>query len=464
MAPRDHRRVHANRHRVVVVFSSQMASSLTTEPMSLADCDVGRGHLGDALAVHVGGGDPGVEGEAGQDRGLGGGVEPLDVGGRVGLGVAELLGLLQRLGEAGTGGVHLVEDEVGGAVDDPEHPGHRVAGQRLAQRSHDRDRAGHRGLEVEVAPGLLGGLEQRRAVLGQQRLVGGDDAGAVLERGEDQRAGRLDAADHLDDQVDVVAGDQPRGVGGQQPLGDLDLARRVEPAYGDTDELDRGAHPGRQVAGLLLQQPHHLRADRAAAQHRDLEPSVAHSSHPYVGCEQVVQSLAADDDARRPVPHRDHRRPERVVVVGGHGAAVGAGAGDRDQVAGADVAGQELVLDHDVAGLAVLADDPGQDRRCVGAAAGQGARVVGVVEGGADVVAHPAVDGDIGARSAAVELDLLDRADRVDRAHRRADDRPARLDREPGLRRCRARGTRGPTISLISWASCLGSEGSSWVV
>ena len=68
---------------------------------------------------------------------------------------------------------------------------------------------------------------------------------------EDQRAGRLDAADHLDHQVDVVAGHQARGVGGEQPLGDVDLARRVDPAYGDPDQLDRGAHPGRQVAGLL---------------------------------------------------------------------------------------------------------------------------------------------------------------------------------------------------------------------
>ena len=160
--------------------------------------------------MDVGGGDPGVEGQRGQDRGLGGGVEALDVGGRVGLGVPELLGLLERLGEAGAGGVHLVEDEVGGAVDDAEHPGDLVAGERLAQRAQDRDRAGDGGLVVEVAAGLLGGLEEGRAVLGEQRLVGGDHRGAVLERGQDQRAGRLDAADHLDDQVDVVAGDQAR--------------------------------------------------------------------------------------------------------------------------------------------------------------------------------------------------------------------------------------------------------------
>ena len=45
----------------------------------------------DALAVDVAGDDVGVEGDAGEDRGLGGGVEALDVGGRVALGVAEAL-------------------------------------------------------------------------------------------------------------------------------------------------------------------------------------------------------------------------------------------------------------------------------------------------------------------------------------------------------------------------------------
>ena len=83
--------------------------------------DVGGGDVGDALAVDVGRGHPGVEGQAGQDRRLGRGVEALDVGGRVGLRVAERLSLGQGLGEAGALGVHLVQDEVGGAVDDADH-------------------------------------------------------------------------------------------------------------------------------------------------------------------------------------------------------------------------------------------------------------------------------------------------------------------------------------------------------
>ena len=63
---------------------------------------------------------------------------------------------------------------------------------------------------------------------------------------------------------------------------------------------------------------------------------------------------------------------------------------------------------------------------------GERAGVVRVVQRGADVVAHPAVDRDVGAPGAAVEGDLLDRADLVDGAHRRADDRAAGLDGQAG--------------------------------
>src|SRR5688500_7858424 len=160
-------------------------------------------------------------------------------------------------------------------------------------------------------------------------------------------------------------------------------------------------------------------------------PSLMSDTH--IGRQQVGDSLSSQHGESLPVPNSDHRRTQRVVVVGGHGSAVGAGAGHRHQVAGTHVSGQELVLDDDVAGLAVLADDPGQDRRGVGAARGERGGVVGVVEGGADVVAHAPVDGDVRAPCAPVELDLLDGADLVDGAHGWTDDRPAGLDREPRL-------------------------------
>ena len=64
-------------------------------------------------------------------------------------------------------------------------------------------------------PALVGRGEQLGAVVGQQLLVAGDHRLAGLQRGEDQLAGRLDAADDLDDHVDVGIVDDRGGIGGE---------------------------------------------------------------------------------------------------------------------------------------------------------------------------------------------------------------------------------------------------------
>ncbi len=115
-----------------------------------------------------------------------GGVEALDVGGGVGLGVPEGLRLLERFRVGRPAGVHPVENEVRGPVDDSEHPSDPVADEGLAQRADERHRPGHRGLEVEVDAVFLRGREQGLGVLCEQCFVRGDDAGAVFEGGEDE--------------------------------------------------------------------------------------------------------------------------------------------------------------------------------------------------------------------------------------------------------------------------------------
>ena len=63
-----------------------------------------------------------------------------------------------------------------------------------------------------------------------------------------------------------------------------------------------------------------------------------------------------------------------------------------------------------------------------GATGGQRGGVLGRVQGGADVVAHAAVDGDVQPAHPAVEVDRLHRADAVERERGRTADRPAGLD------------------------------------
>ena len=175
----------------------------------------------------------------------------------------------------------------------------------------------------------------------------------------------------------------------------------------------------------------------AAAEQRHLAGALAHrpliDDAPTSSREQVVLGLPPQHDDRRcAVAHRDHRRTRHVVVV------AAPCAGSRRPVPG-------TARDRRAARRRAGTRPSPRCRRPRSACRPRGpaigpasearrasvAGVVGVVEGGADVVAHPAVDARRRCAGAAVEGDLLDRADLVDGEHRRADDRPAGLDRQP---------------------------------
>ena len=93
--------------------------------------------------------DLGAEREAGQDRELVRGVVALDVEGRIGLGIAEPLRVLQAVGERQLLPLHAREDVIAGAVEDAVDAREASCRPALAQRLDDRDAARDRGLEVE---------------------------------------------------------------------------------------------------------------------------------------------------------------------------------------------------------------------------------------------------------------------------------------------------------------------------
>ena len=85
----------------------------------------------------------------------------------------------------------------------------------------------------------------------------------------DQLAGRLDAADHLDDEVDRRIGDDGVCVAGEHAVGQIDIALAAEVAHGHRADLE--AHAGAGLDGRLLRR-HQLDeggADVAAPQHTD---------------------------------------------------------------------------------------------------------------------------------------------------------------------------------------------------
>ncbi len=228
--------------------------------------------VADSLAVHSLERNRRVEGQAREDRGLLGGVVAADVGGRVGLRVAELGGGGERLLEAVAFAVHAVEDVVGRAVDDAEDAAHPVAREAVAQRSDDRDRAADCRLVVQLGADLLGDREQLGSVGRQERLVAGDDVGAGVEGEGDVLARRLEAAHELDD--DVRAEDERVRVGGEQFPRDVGGARRIEVADGDSDELEARADPVGQLVAVLEQERRHLGADRAGSEDGDSQIAV----------------------------------------------------------------------------------------------------------------------------------------------------------------------------------------------
>lgn len=101
VAERDHRGVDPGGDRLPVGRALADREELDRAAHALGGGEVGGGDLRDALAVHLVQAYAGVEGDPGEDGGLGGGVEALDVGGRVGLRVPEGGGLVQRFRVAG---------------------------------------------------------------------------------------------------------------------------------------------------------------------------------------------------------------------------------------------------------------------------------------------------------------------------------------------------------------------------
>ena len=269
---RDHRGVDA--HRDLAVELLRHREQLHDVAEVARRRDVVERDLGDALAVHVAGDDARAERDRRDDRGLGRGVEALDVGGGVGLGEPERLRLRQRVGERRAGVGHVGEDVVGGAVDDAHHPADAVAGERLAQRADERDATADRRLEEDVDARALGGLEQLPPVGGDELLVGGDHRLAAHQRLDDEAAGGLDAADDLHHDVDVGVVDHRSGVVGEAPARQRQVAVLGEVVHRHPGHLERHAGARLDHVGVVVDEAHECTTHVTTAEDPDPYPLV----------------------------------------------------------------------------------------------------------------------------------------------------------------------------------------------
>ena len=143
-------------------------------PHPVGSQDIGFRHRRDALAENLRTVHLGMERQPSKNRCFRSRILALDVSGGISLRETELLSLAQRHLKAQVARGHLVENVVGGAVDDSHDRTDLIPDQGFPQGSNDRNRSRHRCLVVEVDAVFLGRCTQLRQILGQQRLVGGD--------------------------------------------------------------------------------------------------------------------------------------------------------------------------------------------------------------------------------------------------------------------------------------------------
>ena len=167
-----------------------------------------------------------------------GGVNTIDVKRRLGLGIAKLLRILKNLGKGLAGLFHAGQDVIAGAVQNARHTFHAIAGKTFAQRLDRGDAPGNGSLEHQADTLCLGKLGQCRPMMRQQRLVGGHHMFAGLQRACDKvERNPLFAANHLDDNIDIIAGGDVTRI-----IDPVDTGH-VESAVGITaSRADHGQH------------------------------------------------------------------------------------------------------------------------------------------------------------------------------------------------------------------------------
>src|ERR1700737_5002389 len=114
----------------------------------------------------------------------------------------------------------------------------------------------------------------------------------MLQRGQDCLARRVTRPHHLDDDVDVFAGDESFDVVGEQ----IDRHTTVsdDPSHADAAQGQRRADPGGEIVSTVLDDANNFTAHIAQAQYRytDRFFITVHAS-PHLQTQKIVDGLSA---------------------------------------------------------------------------------------------------------------------------------------------------------------------------
>ena len=185
------------------------------------------------------------------------GVDAFDVEGWIGLGIAQLLRLLERGIERQPFVAHFGQNEIAGAVDDPGNPFDAVGGQSLAQRLDNGNAARDRRLERDHHALFLRCGEDFGAVRGQQGLIGGNDMLAIVDGLQYQLFRNGIAADQLDHDIDIRIRYNFIRIGGDNHPFPSELARLLQVAIGNHADDNASAGPPRDF--FLVAFEHRIR-------------------------------------------------------------------------------------------------------------------------------------------------------------------------------------------------------------
>ena len=196
-----------------VLAADRAAQQLDNAAQLIGVCYVLEGDLGDALAGNLIRIELIAVSEVGQNADLAAGVVTLDVSGRILLGIAVELCLLERIRKGNAVVDHLGENVVGRAVQNAADFVKLVGSQALQHRTDDRNAAADGCLEHVVYAVLLGNLEQLLTLGSNQLLVGGAYALASLEAALGELVRSAHAAHYLgnDCYLGVVLDDREIG-------------------------------------------------------------------------------------------------------------------------------------------------------------------------------------------------------------------------------------------------------------